>query len=63
MKGNFHVRFGKGIIIIKYMVFIILVHPFILAGQIATAYYFAHFLIILPLFGFIHNILSIISNN
>jgi len=35
--------------------------PFILAGQIATAYYFAHFLIITPIFGVIHNVLSIIG--
>jgi hypothetical protein len=35
--------------------------PFIVAGQIATAYYFAHFLIILPLFGFIDNILSLLG--
>jgi hypothetical protein len=28
------------------------------AGQIATAYYFAHFLIILPILGIIDNVLS-----
>ena len=37
--------------------------PFIYAGQVATAYYFAHFLLILPVFGFIHNVLSILANN
>ncbi len=37
--------------------------PFILAGQIATAYYFAHFLIITPIFGIIHNVLSIIGTS
>lgn len=37
--------------------------PFILAGQIATAYYFAHFLIIIPMFGIIHNILSILGTS
>lgn len=35
--------------------------PFIMAGQIATIYYFAHFLILTPLFGIIHNVLSIIG--
>jgi Cytochrome b(C-terminal)/b6/petD len=35
--------------------------PFIVAGQIATAYYFAHFLILIPLFGIIDNVLSIIA--
>jgi len=35
--------------------------PFIIAGQVATAYYFAHFLIIIPVFGIIHNVLSIIG--
>jgi hypothetical protein len=38
-----------------------LVHPFIIAGQIATAYYFAHYLLIIPLFGIIDNVLSIIG--
>ena len=37
--------------------------PFIIAGQIATAYYFAHFLIIIPFFGIIHNVLSIIGTS
>lgn len=37
--------------------------PFILAGQIATAYYFAHFLLIIPMFGIIHNILSILGTS
>jgi hypothetical protein len=32
-----------------------------LAGQIATVYYFAHFLIIIPVFGIIDNILAIIA--
>ena len=36
-------------------------YPFVIAGQIATAYYFAHFLIILPLFGIIENVLSSIG--
>jgi len=35
--------------------------PFIVAGQIATAYYFAHFLIIIPVFGIIDNVLSMIA--
>jgi len=35
--------------------------PFIVAGQIATAYYFFHFLFILPLFGIIDNVLSILG--
>lgn len=38
-----------------------LVHPFIIAGQIATAYYFAHFLIIIPVFGIIDNVLSMLA--
>jgi len=37
--------------------------PFIIAGQIATVYYFLHFLFIIPLFGIIDNILSIIGIN
>jgi len=32
--------------------------PFIVAGQIGTAYYFAHFLVILPILGIIDNVLS-----
>jgi hypothetical protein len=35
--------------------------PYIVAGQIATAYYFAHFLIIIPVFGIIDNVLSMIA--
>lgn len=35
--------------------------PFIVAGQIATAYYFTHFLILIPLFGIMDNVLSIIA--
>ena len=35
--------------------------PYIVAGQIATAYYFAHFLIIIPVFGIIDNVLSILA--
>ena len=35
--------------------------PFVVAGQIATAYYFAHFLIILPVFGILENVLSSIG--
>ena len=35
--------------------------PYILAGQIATAYYFAHFLIIIPIFGIIDNVLSLLA--
>jgi len=31
------------------------------AGQIATAYYFVHFLIIIPLFGIIDNVLSMVA--
>ena len=37
--------------------------PFILAGQIATAYYFIHFLIIMPIFGIIHNVLSLLGTS
>jgi Cytochrome b(C-terminal)/b6/petD len=35
--------------------------PFIVAGQIATAYYFSHFLIILPVLGILDNALSLLS--
>ena len=35
--------------------------PYILAGQIATAYYFTHFLIIIPVFGIIDNVLSLLA--
>ena len=35
--------------------------PYILAGQIATAYYFTHFLIIIPIFGIIDNVLSLLA--
>lgn len=35
--------------------------PFVVAGQIATVYYFAHFLIILPVFGIVENVLSSIG--
>jgi hypothetical protein len=35
--------------------------PYILAGQIATAYYFFNFLIMLPLLGIIDNVLSILG--
>lgn len=37
--------------------------PYVIAGQIATIYYFAHFLIILPLFGIIDNVLSLLGIN
>ena len=41
--------------------------PFIVAGQIATIYYFTHYLVIVPIFGIIDNVLSILgitsSNN
>jgi ubiquinol-cytochrome c reductase cytochrome b subunit len=37
--------------------------PFILAGQIATFYYFLHFLVIIPIFGIIDNVLSILGIN
>jgi len=40
---------------------LILLHPFILAGQIATIYYFSHFLIILPISGIVDNVLGIIG--
>ena len=56
MKGNFLVRFGKGLLHRS-----LLVHPFILAGQVATFYYFSHFLIVLPLLGIIENVLSILG--
>ena len=35
--------------------------PFIVAGQFATAYYFAHFLIILPVLGIIDNVISLLG--
>jgi ubiquinol-cytochrome c reductase cytochrome b subunit len=35
--------------------------PFILAGQVATAYYFSHFLIILPLLGIVDNVISLLG--
>lgn len=35
--------------------------PFIMAGQIATTYYFMHFLVIMPVSGVIHNVLSLIG--
>jgi ubiquinol-cytochrome c reductase cytochrome b subunit len=35
--------------------------PFILAGQLATIYYFLHFLIIIPLLGIIENSLGLIG--
>jgi hypothetical protein len=35
--------------------------PYIFAGQIATTYYFSHFLFIIPLFGIIDNVLTIIG--
>jgi hypothetical protein len=37
--------------------------PFIVAGQVATAYYFSHFLIIIPLFGIIDNVLSVLATS
>jgi len=37
--------------------------PFILAGQIATFYYFLHFLVIIPMFGIIDNVLSVLGIN
>jgi hypothetical protein len=43
--------------------YLILFHPFILAGQIATTYYFSHFLIILPISGIIDNVLGIIATS
>jgi hypothetical protein len=33
------------------------------AGQIATAYYFAHFLVILPILGIIDNVLSSVGTH
>jgi ubiquinol-cytochrome c reductase cytochrome b subunit len=35
--------------------------PFIVAGQICTAYYFTHFLIVLPISGIIDNVLGNIA--
>lgn len=35
--------------------------PFIIAGQLATVYYFAHFLLILPILGIIDNVLSLLA--
>jgi ubiquinol-cytochrome c reductase cytochrome b subunit len=37
--------------------------PFVIAGQIATAYYFSHFLIILPILGIVENVLSLIGTS
>jgi len=37
--------------------------PFIIAGQLATGYYFIHFLIIIPLLGIVGNVLSIIGTS
>ena len=37
--------------------------PFIIAGQVATAYYFSHFLIIIPIFGIFENVLSVIATS
>jgi len=37
--------------------------PFVIAGQFATAYYFSHFLIILPVLGIIENVLSLIGTS
>jgi ubiquinol-cytochrome c reductase cytochrome b subunit len=37
--------------------------PFIIAGQVATVYYFSHFLIILPVLGIVDNILSLIGTS
>jgi quinol-cytochrome oxidoreductase complex cytochrome b subunit len=36
-------------------------NPYIFAGQVATAYYFAHFLLILPILGIFDNILSLLG--
>jgi hypothetical protein len=33
------------------------------AGQIGTAYYFAHFLVILPILGIIDNVLSSVGTH
>jgi len=35
--------------------------PFIIAGQVATAYYFVHFLFILPILGIIDNVISLLG--
>jgi len=35
--------------------------PFIMAGQIATFYYFTHFLIIIPIFSVLDNVLSLLG--
>ncbi len=35
--------------------------PFVVAGQVATIYYFAHFLLILPVLGIIDNVLSLLG--
>jgi len=35
--------------------------PFIIAGQFATAYYFAHFILIIPILGIIDNIISLLG--
>jgi ubiquinol-cytochrome c reductase cytochrome b subunit len=37
--------------------------PFIIAGQVATVYYFSHFLIILPVLGIVDNVLSLIGTS
>ena len=35
--------------------------PYIVAGQVATAFYFSHFLIVIPLFGILDNVLSMLA--
>jgi ubiquinol-cytochrome c reductase cytochrome b subunit len=37
--------------------------PFIIAGQVATVYYFSHFLVILPVLGIVDNVLSLIGTS
>jgi hypothetical protein len=37
--------------------------PYIVAGQIATIYYFLHYLIIVPILGIIDNVLSLLGTS
>ena len=37
--------------------------PYIVAGQMATAYYFSHYILIIPIFGIIHNVLTILGTS
>jgi hypothetical protein len=56
-------KWGSRMRLYIYIVIINLVHPYIIAGQIATAYYFFHYIGITPLIGIIDNVLSTIGSN